>query len=84
MLMSKEQLTSLVLTILHTIAPEADLDHLNPDISYRDQFAFDSVDYLQFVMALEEALHLTIVESDYPQLSTLHGCVAYLTLKLAP
>jgi len=82
--MSQEQLTSLVRTILHTVAPEADLDHLDPHVSYRDQFAFDSVDYLQFVLALEQALHLTIAEADYPQLSTLHGCVAYLTTRLPP
>lgn len=82
--MSQEQLTSLILTILHTIAPEADLDHLDPHVSYRDQFAFDSVDYLQFVLTLEQALHLTIAEADYPQLSTLHGCVTYLTTRLPP
>jgi acyl carrier protein len=82
--MSQEQLTSLVRTILHTIAPEADLDYLDPHVSYRDQFAFDSVDYLQFVLALEEALHLTIPEADYPQLSTLHSCVVYLMTRLPP
>jgi acyl carrier protein len=82
--MSNEQLTSLVRAILHTIVPEADLDHLDPHVSYRDQFAFDSVDYVQFVLALEQALHLTITEADYPQLSTLHGCVTYLTTRLTP
>ena len=82
--MSHEQLSALVRTLLHTIAPEADLTQLDPHVSYREQFAFDSVDYLQLVLALEQALQLTIAEADYPQLSTLHGCVAYLTLKLAP
>jgi acyl carrier protein len=77
-----EQLRSLALNMLRTVAPGAELDHLDPDISYRDQFDFDSVDCLNFVLALEKALHVTIPEADYPALGTLHGCVTYLMAKL--
>jgi acyl carrier protein len=82
--MSEEQMVALTLSILGTIAPEADLTHLDPDVSYRDQFDFDSLDCLNFVLALEKALHMTIPEADYPALGTLHGCLAYLTAHRGP
>jgi acyl carrier protein len=80
--MSEEQIIALTLSLLGTIAPEADLTHLDPDVSYHDQFDFDSIDYLNFVLALEKALHITISEADYPELGTLHGCLTYLTAQL--
>jgi hypothetical protein len=49
--MSAEQIVALTLSILDTIAPEADLTHLDPDVSYRDQFDFDSIDCLHGVCA---------------------------------
>jgi len=48
-------------------------------VSFRDQLDIDSVDFLNFVLALEQRLGRTIPQLDYPRLSTLDGCVAYLT-----
>lgn len=68
-----------VLRILGGIAPEADLGALKPDISFRDQLDIDSMDFLNFVIALHEELKVDIPESDYPKVASLNGCVAYLT-----
>jgi len=72
-----------VLHLLKTIAPEADLDGLQPGVGFRDQFDFDSVDFLNFALALEERLKVRIPEEDYPQLATLQSCVAYLEASTA-
>jgi len=50
--------------------------------SFRDQFDFDSVDYLNFVLALEKLLEFVSVEIECPQQPNLDGCIAYLTAKL--
>jgi acyl carrier protein len=47
-------------------------------VSFRDQLDIDSMDFLNFVIAVHEALHVEIPEADYPKLITLNGCVAYL------
>ena len=67
-----------VLGILATIAPDADLSTLQPKVSFRDQLDIDSIDFLCLMMALEKSLKVTILDIDYPKLSTLQGCVDYL------
>ena len=48
-------------------------------MSFRDQLDIDSMDFLNFVIALHEKLHLEIPETDYPKLTTLNGCMEHLT-----
>lgn len=76
--MQQNSLVARILAVLKDVAPEADLDRLDPRHCFRDQFDLDSVDYLNFVMALEAAFAIRIPDADYPKLSTLAGCVAYL------
>ena len=76
--MNDEKLRTLIVDVLRKVAPEADLHSLDPDRSFRDQFGIDSIDYLNMIMAIEEKLKLRIAECDYPKLSSLKGCMAYL------
>ena len=68
-----------VLRILGAIAPEADLGAVRPDISFRDQLDLDSMDFLNFVLALHKEFGVEIPEADYPKYATLNGCIAQLT-----
>jgi acyl carrier protein len=81
--MQQKRLIAQILAVLKDIAPEADVERLDPKHSFRDQFDLDSVDYLNFVLALEAAFAIRIPDVDYPRLSTLAGCVAYLERALA-
>ena len=67
-----------VLESLREIAPEVDTATLDPAVSLRDQFEIDSVDFLNFVLTLEKKVGQKIPEVDYPKLSSLNGCLAYL------
>ena len=44
----------------------------------RDQLDIDSMDFLNFVIAMNERTGIEIPESDYGELATLTGCVTYL------
>lgn len=81
--MSKEEIRGRVLRILSAIAPEADLTQLKPDVPFRDQLDVDSMDMLNFVIALDQDLHVAIPETDYPKVATLNGCVDHLAATLA-
>lgn len=72
-----------VLRLLGEIAPEADLAAVKPDVSFRDQMDIDSMDFLNFVVALHNEFRIDIPESDYPGLATVDGCVRYIRTKLA-
>ncbi len=76
--MSKTEIKTIVLQAIHRIAPESDPEHLDPDVPFRDQFDFDSVDFVNLMEQLQEAFHRMIPETDYPGLATLNGCLAYL------
>ena len=76
--MIKEEIKKIVLDAIRRIAPEADLEHLDPHIPYRDQFDFDSVDFVNLMEQLGQAFNRKIPETDYPALATLGGCLAYL------
>jgi acyl carrier protein len=42
----------------------------------------DSIDFLELVALLADALHADIPEDDYPQLDTIDSAVAYLAPRL--
>lgn len=72
------------LAVLGRIAPEADLDHLDPTGSIQEELDLDSFDFLQFIEGLHEELGVEIPERDYPKVASLDGCVRYLEGVLTP
>ena len=79
--MTEAELRKTVLDTLGDIAPEADLGALPPDRDLREELDIDSMDFLNFVIALHDKLGVEIPESDYAQLATLDGAIAYLRKK---
>ncbi len=76
---NRDQIREVVLRLLGEIAPEADLAAMKPDVSFRDQLDLDSMDFLNFVVALHKELRVDIPEADYPKYATLDGCIEQLT-----
>ena len=76
--MEEQSIRELVLRLLAGIVPEADLGTLEPEVRFRDQFEFDSIDCLKLVTGLEKELGITVSELDYPAFGTLAGCIRYL------
>jgi acyl carrier protein len=77
--MNDAELRQVILRVLGEIAPEADPERIDPKTSLRDQLDIDSMDFLNFVIALHEALDVDIPEVDYPKLSSLDGAADYLS-----
>jgi acyl carrier protein len=76
--MTQDDVRSTVLRVIGEIAPEADPARIDPDGNLRDQLDLDSMDVLNIMIGLHEALHVDIPETDYSKLATLNGAVAYL------
>jgi acyl carrier protein len=76
--MSADEIRAVVLRTLDAVVPGADLAHLTGDVNFREELDLDSMDFLNFVIALHKQLHVDIPERDYRKLGTLNGCVAYL------
>jgi acyl carrier protein len=67
---------------LNNIAPEADLASVNPAADLREAIDIDSMDFLNFIIAIHRRLGIDIPEIDYPKLVTLDGAIAYIGAKL--
>lgn len=84
MMLTEEIIKHTTLDIISKIAPEADITRLDPIMRFRDQFDFDSVDFMNFALALQKQLKMQIPEEDFPQLATLKGCISYIQTKYIP
>lgn len=77
-MMNTETIREQVVTALLAVAPEVDPASLEPARNFRDQFDFDSIDFVNLILKLETSLAVRIPQTDYPKLSTLAGAVCYL------
>ena len=77
-----DALRTAVLEALLDVAPDVDPASLDSARPFRDQFDFDSMDQLNFVVSLHKRLGIDVPEADYPRLATLTGCVDYLARAL--
>ena len=76
--------TTLRATIVETlrrIAPEVSAQSLQHAVPLRDQVDLDSMDWLNFLVALAERFKVEIPESDYRRLVTLDEVAAYLAAR---
>ena len=76
--MKREDLAARVLALVTGIAPDVDPASVIASVDFRDQFDFDSMDTLNFAIALHRDLGVEVPETDYSRLASLDKCVAYL------
>lgn len=76
--MTADEIKAVVLRQLGEIAPEADPETIRPDVDLRDQLDLDSMDMLNFIVAVDHELGVDIPESDYGLVATLDGLIAYV------
>jgi acyl carrier protein len=80
--MTKAELRAAVLAELKRIAPELEESELQAGRPLREQIDLDSMDWLNFLVALHERLQVEIPESDYVRLGTLDQTIDYLAAKV--
>jgi acyl carrier protein len=77
--MDANEIRKVALAELKRIAPE--LEDVQAAKPLRDQVDLDSMDWLNFLVALNERLKIEIPEADYRKLGTLDQVVDYLAAK---
>lgn len=80
--MSEIDIHKVVQEELNNIAPEIDLTLVDPAADLREALDIDSMDFLNFIIAIHHRLGIDIPEIDYPKLVTLNGAVEYLMTHL--
>jgi acyl carrier protein len=80
--MNSDEIRQAIFAALRPIAPEVEADEIDPALPLRAQIDLDSMDFLNFVVALHKRLGVDIPESDYARLDTLDAIVEYLVRRL--
>ncbi len=76
--MTPDQARTVVTDVIHRIAPEADLDDVDPAEDLRDEIDLDSLDFLNLIEGIKERTGVDVPEADYPQVRSLEGVVTYV------
>jgi acyl carrier protein len=76
--MTESEIRALAAEVLAGIAPEADLAAVGDGEDLREALDLDSMDFLNFVIALARKTGRKIPEADTSKLFTLTGLVGYL------
>ena len=80
--MTGDEIRNAVIQALTSVAPEIDPQALHADTVLRQELDLDSMDFLNFVIALHGSLGVDVPENDYVKLGTIDGAVQYLQGKL--
>jgi acyl carrier protein len=75
---TREALRREIFEALGEIAPESDPQTLRGAVPLRDQLDLDSMDFLNFLIAVHQRTGVEIPEADYGKLATLDQLLAYL------
>lgn len=76
--MSDADLITRLRGILGNVAPDLDLALVPDDADLRNDIGIDSMDYLNFIIAISKQLSVAIPEADYGKVRTLAQCAAYV------
>jgi acyl carrier protein len=76
--MTETEIRALAADALAGIAPDAELAGVADHEDLREALDLDSMDFLNFVIALSQGAGVKIPEADTPRLYTMKGLLAYL------
>ncbi len=76
--MTRDEVQTVVFEAIKHVAPEAEPESVPKDVDFREELDIDSMDFLNFVIAVHEKTGIEIPERDYPKLSSLNKAVGYL------
>lgn len=77
--MTSDHARALLARLLHGVAPEVDVDEIDPAEPLQEAAELDSMDFLNLVTALYDETGIDVPERDYPLIATIDGFVAYVT-----
>lgn len=81
--MTEAEIEQLVKNALYDVAPDIASEPIDADADFREQFEIDSMDFLNFVIALHKSTGVEISEAEYDEVRSLSRATAFLKQRLA-
>jgi len=80
--MKVASIQQMILEAIQEVAPEIEQDDIDMDEDIREECDLDSMDFLNYLIALKKSTGVSIAESDYTQVNTFNKMISYLSKKL--
>lgn len=77
--MTPAETRALLAHLLRGVAPEVDLDAVDPAAPLQEEVELDSMDFLNLMTALYDETGIEVPERDYPLVATIDGFVSYVS-----
>jgi acyl carrier protein len=77
-----QRVRTAVLDAVRRVAPDVDVETLDPEADLRREADLDSVDVANLVVRLRDVLGVDVPETEYDELTTVDRAVAYLERRI--
>lgn len=77
--MTEAEIVATLRLALADVAPDLDVSGISADADLRNDIGLDSMDFLNFVIAVGKRLTVVIPEADYREAATLRKCARYVS-----
>ena len=78
---NSQSLKDLVCKLILDIAPEADVQHLDPNEEFREELDLDSMDFMTLLDSIEKETGVNVPERDYVKVNSLQSLTEYIATR---
>ena len=79
---NQQNIKKIILDAIQDVAPEIEQDDIEIDEDIREECDLDSMDFINYLIAVKKSTGVSIAEGDYTQVNTFNKMLSYLTEKI--
>lgn len=79
--MNRQEIRDATLRAIGTIAPNANIEDLDPGVNFRNELSLDSMDFLEVLTKVRDETGVEVPERDYEHVQTVEDLVDYVAQK---
>ena len=79
--MNATEIEHLIIEAIQEVAPEVDKNTIDFDEDIREECDLDSMDFINYLAALQKSTGIKIIEADYPKFHSINSALDFLNDK---
>ncbi|MBA6292093.1 acyl carrier protein [Colwellia sp. MB3u-70] len=79
--MNTTEIERLIIEAIKEVAPEVEKNTIDFDEDIREECDLDSMDFINYLAALQKSTGIKIIEGDYPKFHSINSALAFLNDK---
>ena len=79
--MNTTEIERLIIEAIKAVAPEVEKNTIDFDEDIREECDLDSMDFINYLAALQKSTGIKIIEGDYPKFHSINSALTFLNDK---